>query len=186
MGQAIVIKAGGKDFDRDMLIGQTHKTLLDFAWMELGRGVRNPLDILDYMSKNFTYVPNYNSVQNMETFFKHKYGDCSEFSLLSGYLLQNRGFEVFILISVPSHFGGHVSVIYKDGPDYYLMDTSRAALDSALSRGTGRVGILRLRDRLCALDAGTSGGRFGVGTRDREAQQPKNEQETDPHAAQPL
>ncbi len=136
--QGLLWMAGKAGFNRSGLKDQTRETLLDYAWKDLDRRLNSPEAILEYLSVNFSYVLNAGPVQPMKTFFKSKYGDCSEFSLLAGYFLDNLDLEVFILLTRPTSLGGHISVVYRDDQGFWLLDGSRAALTRILDERKGR------------------------------------------------
>ena len=136
--QGLLWMAGKEGFNRTRLKDQTRETLLDYAWDDLARRLNSPEAILEYLSVNFSYVMNDGPVQPMKTFFKSKYGDCSEFSLLAGYFLDSLGYEVSILLIRPTSLYGHISVVYRDDSGFWLLDGSRAAMTRIIEEGKTR------------------------------------------------
>ncbi len=136
--QGLLWMAGKEGFNRSRLKDQTRETLLDYAWEDLDLRLNSPEAILKYLAVNFSYILNAGPVQRMKTFFKSKYGDCSEFSLLAGYFLDSLGLEVFILLTRPSSLYGHISVVYRDDQGFWLLDGSRAALTRILEERKAR------------------------------------------------
>ncbi len=143
--QGLLWMAGKEGFNRSWLKDQNRETLLGYAWKDLARRLNSPEAILEYLSVNFSYIMNDGPVQPMKTFFKSKYGDCSEFSLLAGYFLNNLGLDVFILLTRPTSLYGHISVVYRDDSGFWLLDGSRAAMTRILEER-------KTRDSLSILD----------------------------------
>jgi hypothetical protein len=79
-------------------------------------------------------------------FFQDKYGDCTEFAMLAGHLLARLGYRVQVLLSRPTPFYGHASVIFRQGDALYLMDPSRTALISIIEKRTA-LGLSDLTDK---------------------------------------
>ncbi|MBW2622277.1 MAG: hypothetical protein JRD68_05185 [Deltaproteobacteria bacterium] len=136
--QGLLWMAGQEGFSRTRLRDETPETLLAYAWEELGRRLSRPEEILKYLSEHYSYIMNAGPVQPLLTFFKSKYGDCSEFSLLAGYFLHELGFEVSILLTRPTSLGGHISVVFRDDRGYWLLDGSRAAITRILEQRKAR------------------------------------------------
>ncbi|MEW5724017.1 MAG: hypothetical protein AB1896_12985 [Thermodesulfobacteriota bacterium] len=121
-------------FDPDRLDGWDRRTLLEYAWNRLERTLTQPQAVLDYLAAGYAYRPSLYSAQPKRKFFESKRGDCTEFSLLGGYLLEKLGYQVFALFTRPSVFGGHVAVIFGHGRELYLMDGSRVTLNRILRK----------------------------------------------------
>ena len=132
--QGLFWMAEGGELDQIKLLNYRHQDFFEYAWGMLPLRVRTPEQTLDFLTKNFTYAINPYSVQPKKEFFRSRYGDCTEFTLLAGYLLKLQGYDVKILLSRPTNVMGHASVIYGDGRQYRLMDASRITARKLLAK----------------------------------------------------
>ncbi|MBU2547015.1 MAG: hypothetical protein KKB20_01270 [Proteobacteria bacterium] len=111
--------------------------LLDYAWQTLPGRLKSPARVLDFLAGNFSYQPDRYQARGKREFFRDKYGDCTEFTLLGGYLLGRLGLDVQVLLTRPMAFMGHISLIFRDRRGYWLLDASRAAILRSMARKGG-------------------------------------------------
>lgn len=145
--QAMLWMAKAGELNLESLSAKPLDYAVKWAWSKLPEFMSTPDELLDFLANSFSYVIDRYRVQGKFAFFNSKYGDCSEFSNLAGSLLKKLGFEVYILLSEPNRFYGHVSVIFKNEVGYYLMDSSRAALVRILTKRR-EAGFLNLQDQV--------------------------------------
>jgi hypothetical protein len=67
-------------------------------------------------------------------FFARKFGDCTEFVMLGGYLLDKLGYDTYVLFTKPTAFGHHVSLVFESEEGFYLLDGSRITLNQVLRK----------------------------------------------------
>ena len=144
--QALFQRAREGEITPEFLSRATRRTVLLHAWRSLPQRCPTPQAVFDYLVANYSYRINTTTAQPQTVFFQHKYGDCTEFSLLAGYLLHHLGYRVYILLSKPTPVTGHASVVFSDGDRFWLMDASRAVIDRALKKKEA-AGTLTGRDR---------------------------------------
>lgn len=121
---------------------------LEYAWRELPKRLTTPALALGYLTSNFAYRLNRRSAYDRATFFRLKYGDCTEFTLLAGYLLSLQGLETHVLLTRPTSIFGHASVVYVDEDGLWLMDASRATLAEILKKKKAREELDRIDRRV--------------------------------------
>ena len=107
--------------------------LLDYAWRELFQRMATPRQVLDYLALEYTYVLDRRFAQPARRFFRRKFGDCTEFTLLAGRLLKAQGYPVVVLLCRPTTLGGHTAIIYRTREGYFILDASRAAIARTLA-----------------------------------------------------
>ncbi|MFH1135037.1 MAG: hypothetical protein V1816_03015 [Pseudomonadota bacterium] len=125
-------------FDPNMLSESDRSDFLDQAWRRLPARLTSPQKILDFMTANFSYILNSSTAEPLESFFRDKYGDCTEFCLLEGYLLEKLGYKTWVLICAPNDIMAHAAIIYQEPEGYRLMDGSRVAMRNILKRKMDR------------------------------------------------
>lgn len=122
------------------------RDFLDYAWEQLPVRYTTPEAILRFLAVGFSYIPDAYTAVPPHLFFRNKYGDCTEFAMLAGYLLTKAGYRSEILLSRPTPFYGHASVVFWQGNDLYLMDPSRTALVTIIKQRKAR-GMYNLVDK---------------------------------------
>jgi hypothetical protein len=132
--------------DRLNLDQDGSRDFLDYAWKQLPVRFSTPEAILNFMATNFSYKPDTYTAVPPYLFFRNKYGDCTEFAMLAGLLLEKAGYRVQILLSRPTPFLGHASVIFQKEEALYLMDPSRTALVSIIEQRKAK-GVYNLVDK---------------------------------------
>lgn len=135
------------DFKYSYLSRRERSVFRDYAWQEAPKRCKTPEQALHYLTTNYSYIMNRYTSQTCREFFDKKFGDCTEFSLLAGRLLNNMGYEVHILLTRPSPTIGHASVIFSKGVDLWLFDASRIATVNVLKKKINK-GQLEPGDRL--------------------------------------
>ncbi len=135
--QGLLWMAEIEDITRRPMNALSNAALLDYAWESLPARLKTPEDILEYLASNYSYILNRQSAKTKRQFFRDKNGDCTEYTLLGGYLLTKKGYTVYALTSRPSFFGNHVSLIFEKDGTFWLMDGSRAATTRALRMKKG-------------------------------------------------
>jgi hypothetical protein len=126
-----MVQAEGPAVDPNDL---TAERLLDYAFGALPDRLTDPEAVLRYLATQYSYRLNLESAQSKRSFFSQKYGDCTEFTLLAGWLVAGQGRQTLVLLTRPTPISAHVSLIYKGRDGYYLLDGSRTAIARSLRR----------------------------------------------------